>query len=189
MRYLTGEYYREDSKLVRSMKAWQLTHLWTTERPSRRLRIVAYSPRRGVGWILTWQDTESEPLTGVIPEVLKTLQASRGKPQAPMTAEDEAEAKRKKERQEVWERYERREDERNIAQAIKESQQQLSEITESWGKSMVVERFFDDVEDRLAEATDEERQLLNERVKLARRMMGSIDPPEFIKNWRTPVER
>lgn len=89
----------------------------------------------------------------------------------------------------MWERYERREDERKIAQAIKESQQQLSEITESWGKSMVVERFFDDVEDRLAEATDEERQLLNERVKLARRMMGSIDPPEFIKSWRTPVER
>jgi hypothetical protein len=51
---------------------------------------------------------------------------------------------------------------------------------------MVVERFFNDVEDRLAEATEEERQFLKERVKLARQMMGSIDPLEFIKNWRAP---
>ncbi|MBB6488915.1 hypothetical protein [Rhizobium lusitanum] len=191
MRYLNGEYHREDSKLVRSMKSWQLTHSWTTEQdmPSGRFRIVAYSPKRGVDWTLTWQDTESEPLTGVIPEILRTLQASTDKLQALMTAEDEAEAKRKKERQEEWERYERREDERKIAQAIKESQQQLSEIIDSWGKAMVVERFFTDVEDRLAEATDEERQLLNERVKLARRMMGSIDPLEFIKNWRAPGDR
>ncbi len=191
MRYLNGEYYREDSKLVRSMKAWQLNHSWTTEQdmPSGRFRIVAYSPKRGVDWTLSWQDTESEPLTGVIPEIIETLQASRDKLQALMTAEDEAEAKRKKERQEEWERYERREDERKIAEALKESQQQLSEIIESWGKAMIVERFFNDVEDRLVEAAEEQRQFLEERVKLARRMMGSIDPLEFLKNWRAPGDR
>ncbi len=191
MRYLNGEYYREDSKLVRSMKSWQLTHSWTTEQdmPSGRFRIVAYSPKRGVDWTLTWQDTESEPLTGVIPEILRTLQASRDKLQALMTAEDEAEAKRKKERQEEWERYERREDERKIAEAIKESQQQLSEIIESWGKAMIVERFFSDVEDRLANAAGEQRQFIEERVRLARQMIGSIDPLEFLKNWRAPGDR
>ncbi|MDV4164401.1 hypothetical protein R1538_25140 [Rhizobium leguminosarum] len=191
MRYLNGEYYREDSKLVRSMKAWQLTHSWTTEQdmPSGRFRIIAYSPKRGVDWALSWQDAESEPLTGVIPKVAETLRASSDKLQALMTAEDEAEAKRKKERQEEWERYERREDERKIAQSIKESQQQLAEIIESWGKAMVVERFFNDVGDRLAEAADEQRQLLEARVKLARQMMGSIDPLEFIKNWRAPSDR
>ncbi|MBX4969027.1 hypothetical protein [Rhizobium binae] len=152
-------------------------------------RIVAYSPKKGVDWTLSWQDTESEPLSGVIPEIIETLQASRDKLQALMTAEDEAEAKRKKERQEEWERYERREDERKIAQAIKESQQQLAEIIESWGKAMVVERFFTDVEDRLAEATNEKRPFLEERVKLARQMIGSIDPLEFIKNWRAPGDR
>lgn len=191
MRYLSGDYHREDSKLVRSMKAWQLTHSWTTEQdmPSGRFRIVAYSPKRGVDWNLSWQDTESEPLTEAIPKIVESLPASKDKLQAMMTAEDEAEAKRKKERQEEWERYERREDERKIAQAIKESQQQLAEIIESWGKAMVVERFFNDVENRLAETADEQRQFLQERVKLARGMMGSIDPLEFIKNWRAPGER
>lgn len=191
MRHLSGEYYREDSKLVRSMKAWQLTHSWTTEQdmPSGRFRVVAYSPKRGVDWALSWQDTESEPLTGVIPRIAEALRASRDELQALMTAEDEAEAKRRKERQEEWERYERREDERKIAQSIKESQQQLAEIIDGWGKATVVERFFNDVEDRLAEAADEQRQFLEARVKLARQMMGSINPLEFLKNWRAPSER
>jgi len=191
MRYLSGEYYREDSKLVRSMKAWQLTHSWTTEQdmPSGRFRLVAYSPKRGVNWALSWQDTESESLAGAIPKIAETLRASRDKLKALMTAEDEADAKRKKERHEEWERYERREDQRKLSQAIKESQQQLAEIIENWGKAMVVERFFTDVEDRLAEVADEQRQFLEERVKLARQMMGSIDPLEFVRNWRAPDDR
>lgn len=84
MLYLSGEYYREDSKLVRSMKAWQLTHPWTTEQdmPSGRFRIVAYSPKRGVDWAMSWQDTGSEPLTGVIPKIAEALRASRDKLQA-----------------------------------------------------------------------------------------------------------
>ncbi len=71
--------------------------------------------QRGVDWAVSWQDTESEPLTGVIRKIAETLRASRDKLQTLMTAEDEAEVKRKKERQEEWERYERREDERKIA--------------------------------------------------------------------------
>jgi hypothetical protein len=31
MRYFNGDYHREDSKLIRSAKSWQLTHSWTTE--------------------------------------------------------------------------------------------------------------------------------------------------------------
>jgi len=191
MRYLGGDYYREDSKLVRAMKAWQLTHSWTTEQdmPSGRFRIVAYSPKSGVDWSLNWQDTETEPLTRTIPKIAETLRSSRDKLQALMTAADEAEAKRKKERQEEWERYERREDERKVAQAVRDSQQQLSEIIESWGKAMVVERFFTDVETRLAEVDDERRQHLEERVKLARQMMGSIDPLVFLQNWHAPDDR
>lgn len=157
--------------------------------PSGRFRIVAYSPKRGVDWAMSWQDTESEPLTGVIAKVAQTLRASRDKLQALMTAQDGAEAKRKKERQEEWERYERREDQRKIAEALKESQHQLSEIIESWGKAVIVERFFSDVEDRLVNAAGEQRQFLEERVNLARQMIGSIDPLEFLKNWRAPGDR
>lgn len=32
MRYLNGEYHREDSRLIRAAKSWQLTHSWTDDR-------------------------------------------------------------------------------------------------------------------------------------------------------------
>jgi hypothetical protein len=157
--------------------------------PSGRFRIIAYSPKNGVEWSLSWQDAETEPLTKAIPNIVETLRAAGNKLQTLMTAEDEAEARRKKERQEEWERYQRREDERKVAQAIKDSQQQLAEIIESWGKAMVVERFFSDVEQRLEGVDEALRQHLEERLKLARQMMGSIDPLDFMANWRAPDDR
>lgn len=124
-----------------------------------------------------------------IPNIVETLRASRDKLQALMTAEDAAEAKRKKVQQEEWERYERREDERKVAQAIRDSHQQLTEIIESWGRAMVVERFFQGIETRLTNAGEEQRRVLAERVTLARQMMGNIDPLEFLQNWRAPDDR
>ncbi|WP_085026184.1 hypothetical protein [Ensifer aridi] len=191
MRYLNGDYHREDSKLVRSAKPWQLTHSWTTEQdmPCGRFRIIAYSPKNGVDWSLSWQETEHEPLGKMISKIVETLQATKDKLQRLMTAEDEAEAKRKKEREEEWERYERREDARKAAQALTDSRQQLAEIIEKWGKAMTIERFFADAEDRLRGADEERRQRLKERLSLAREMMGSLDPLDFIEQWVAPEER
>lgn len=73
MRYLNGDYHREDSRLIRSAKSWQLTHSWTREQdmPSGRFRIIAYSPKKGVKWHVSWQDTEQEKLGTLIPKSSK----------------------------------------------------------------------------------------------------------------------
>ncbi|WP_323688332.1 hypothetical protein [Rhizobium sp. AN69] len=191
MRYVNGDYYREDSKLIRSLKSWQLTHSWTTEQdlPSGRFRIVAYSPKPGVDWTHQWQDSESEEVSNKIPEIVQALRAAKGKLHAMMLAEDEAQAKRKKEQEEEWERYRRREDTRQVEQAFQTSQKQLAEIIDSWGRAMVVERFFADAEVRLEDAEEERKQRLKERLALARQMMGSVDPLDFIDNWQAPEDR
>ncbi|MGW6780832.1 hypothetical protein ACWF50_22760 [Brucella pseudogrignonensis] len=134
MRYVNGDYYREDSKLIRSMKSWQMTNSWTTEQdmPSGRLRIIAHSPKRGVEWSAHWQDTLDEPLEKAISAIVEKLHASHDHILKLMIAEDVAEAKRKKEREEEWERYERREDARKVALALADSQQQLAETIEKW---------------------------------------------------------
>ncbi|MEJ7015737.1 hypothetical protein [Sinorhizobium meliloti] len=77
----------------------------------------------------------------MIPNIVETLLAAKDKLQSLMTAEDEAAAKRKREWEEEWERYERREDARKAAQAVTDSRQQLAEIIDTWGKAMTVERF------------------------------------------------
>lgn len=72
MRYINGDYYREDSKLVQSLKPWQLVNSWTTEQdmPSGRFRIIAYSPKNGVDWSVSWQDTEQVSLASIIPNIV-----------------------------------------------------------------------------------------------------------------------
>lgn len=81
IRYLNGDCHREDSRLVRSAKPWQLTHSWTTEldMPSGRFRIIAYSPKRGVDWSVSWQETEQEALGTMIPKIVEKFQAAKDK--------------------------------------------------------------------------------------------------------------
>jgi len=191
MRYFNGDYHREDSKLIRSAKSWQLTHSWTTEQdmPCGRFRIVAYSPKKGVNWSRSWQETEQQSLEGLIPEIVETLGASKVDLQRLMDAEEAAEEQRKKEQKERWERYEREEDARKTAQAHADSRQQLAEIIEKWGKAMTIERFFADATERLKSADDARRQRLEERLTLARAIMGSVDPLDFIESWVAPEER
>jgi hypothetical protein len=191
MRYLNGDYHREDSSLIRSAKAWQLTHSWTTEQdiPCGRFRVVAYSPKKGVDWSVSWQETEQQLLGTLIPRIVETLRASKNNLRRLMDAEDAAEAKRKKEWEEEWERYERQEDTRKTAQALTDSRQQLAEIIERWGRAMTVERFFTDAEERLKSTNGERRQRLEERLTLARAMMESVDPLDFIEKWLAPDER
>lgn len=191
MRYFNGDYHREDSKLIRSAKSWQLTHSWTTEQdmPCGRFRIVAYSPKKGVNWSRNWQETGQQSLERLIPEIVETLGASKVDLQRLMEAEEAAEEQRKKEQKERWERYEREEDARKTAQALADSRQQLAEIMEKWGKAMTVERFFADATERLKSADDDRRQRLEGRLALARAVMGSVDPLDFIESWLTPEER
>jgi transcription initiation factor IIE alpha subunit len=106
-----------------------------------------------------------------------------------MDAEDVAAAKRKKEREEEWERYLRQEDARETAQALADSRKQLAEIIDRWGRAMTVERFFADAEERLKGANEERQQRLQERLTLARAMMESVDPLDFIESWVAPEER
>ncbi|MBY3217753.1 hypothetical protein HFO21_25930 [Rhizobium laguerreae] len=76
-----------------------MTHSWTTEQDmpsSGRLRIIAYSPKKGVEWSARWQDTQEEPLEKVISTIVETLQASHDHILKLMIAEDAAEARRKK---------------------------------------------------------------------------------------------
>lgn len=147
------------------------------------------SPKKGVDWSVSWQETEQEALGTLIPKIVETLKAARDTLQRLMDTEDAAAAKRKKEREEEWERYLRQEDARKTAQALADSRQQLAEIIERWGRAMTVEQFFADAEERLKCATDERRQRLEERLTLARAMMGGVDPLDFIEGWVAPEER
>ena len=157
--------------------------------PSGRFRVIAYSPKKGVDWSVSWQETAQDALGTLIPKIVETLEVAKDNVQRLMVAEVVAAAKRKKEREEERQRYERREDARKTTQALADSRQQLAEIIEKWGKAMMIERFFTDAQERLKCTNDERRQRLEKRLTLAKEMMGTVDPLDFIESWRSPEQR
>lgn len=191
MRYLDGSYVREDSKLVRSARPWQLTHSWTMEQdlPCGRFRFVAYSPLTNIEWSASWQDTQSADLKSLVPSIVSRLQSSEAELQGLIDAEAKAAAQRRKEWAEAQERYRRQEDRRAVEQALTDSKEQLAEIMEKWAAATAVERFFQEAERRLEQVDGERRVEIQTRLALARAMLGEHDPLMFLSDWLAPQER
>jgi hypothetical protein len=191
LRRIGNKYLREDSKEIRSAKAWQLANSWTTEQdlPCGRFRLVAYSPLHGVEWLHSWQETAKASLGGMIPDFLKKLENSQDEIQRLMTAADEAAARRQREWEEQQERWRMEEDQRRIKQADAESRKQLSDIMDRWATAVAVQRFFDEAEERASLVGEERHVRIMQRLALARAMLGPSDPLDYLEEWLAPEER
>jgi hypothetical protein len=103
-------------------------------------------------------------------------------------AEQRAEAQRR-----AWEeqntRWKHEEDQRRIADSIKESREQLAQVIQSWATVMSIEQFLKGIEDRAVALPEAQRWQVLGRLQLAREFIGTQDPLEFFSSWKTPEER
>jgi hypothetical protein len=76
-----------------------------------------------------------------------------------------------------------------VAQSIKESREQLAKVIEDWARVVGLEKFFAGVESRAHDLPEEQRQEVLKRLALAREFVGTQDPLDFFRSWRTPIER
>lgn len=151
--------------------------------------MVAYSPHPGVEWQLTWQETSKRSFDRAFGEVIRKLEGSVEELKALMDAADDEAARKKREQELQWERWRREEDKRSEAKARSESLQQLSDIMADWTKALSVEMFFVEAEKRMQMVDGERRVHLEARLRLARSMLGDLDPLSFIDQWVSPEER
>ena len=190
MRYVNGKYIRE-SEYVPPKTRRYVDHAWTTTRdlPSGRMRLLVYSPYRSVSWSATYQETKARTLTQDIPQIMKSIEREV----APMI-EKMQEADRQAE---IWrlerlaeeERRRQEDDRRRIALSVKESREQLEQVIQAWSKVIRLEDFFRGVEDRAQHLPESERRDVLERLRLAREFVGTQDPLDFFRGWKTPLER
>lgn len=190
VRYVNGKYIRE-SEYIPPRSRYRADHSWTTTRelPSGRMRIVAYSPYGGVNWSAKWQETKSGLLRSQIRTIVESLEAA-----APelVTKVEEAEreaAIRHQQWLEQHERWQREEDRRRIQESIDNSKNELRQVIERWSDVMSIERFLAGVERRANDLSGPDRGHVLERLALARAFLGSQDPLDFFRNWKTPEER
>ncbi len=60
---------------------------------------------------------------------------------------------------------------------------------EQWAWVVSLEQFFAGVQSRAQDLPEEQRQEVLNRLELAREFVGTQDPLEFFRAWKTPVER
>ena len=73
-------------------------------------------------------------------------------------------------------------DQRQITRPIKESRDDLEQVIKSWAAVV-------SVEERASALPEGRKAQLLERLQLTRRFIGTRDPLEFIRSWKTPNER
>lgn len=191
VRYVNGEYVREQDYVPPKRGRYASDHSWTTKKdfPTGRLCLQAYSPYPRTKWVNHWRETKSHDLGSQIKKIIKELEvaavivarlAEEGERQA------ELERRQWEAQQEQWRREEA---ERLAAKALKDSRENLLRIINVWAESNRIEQFFLDAERRTANLSDNERLKVLERLKRARELVGSVDVLEHFMVWRSPDER
>lgn len=191
LRYVNGRYVRESDYKPPKASARYVEHSWTTTKdiPCGRLRLVVYAPYPGVSWSMLFQESKDRALTTEIAKIVKSIENSvEVVVEKVKEAEREAEIRRK-EWAEQQERWRQEEDQRRVAESIKESREQLSRVIENWGRVVSLEQFFVGIEKRVLNLPEDQRPELLKRLALAREFVGTQDPLDFFRSWKTPVER
>ncbi len=191
LRYVNGRYVRESDYKPLKASARYFDHSWTTTKdiPCSRLRLVVYAPYSGVSWSVLFQESKDRALTQDIPKIVESIENSTDV-LAEKVKEEERQAELRRQEWEVrQERWRNEEDTRRVAQSIKESREQLVKVIEEWAKVVSVEQFFESVQRRVQSLPDKPRQDVLQRLTLAREFLGTDDPLDFFRSWKTPVER
>lgn len=181
--------YIRETEYLANLRRYRQHHTWTTTRdlPCGRLRIVAFSAE-GVKWSRNWQEKGAttidaslhriaREIRGAVPEIIVMVEEARRQAEIRHQEFLAAEDRRK-----------RQEDRRRIEESTKVSREALGQVIERWADRMAVERFLDELARSIERLPGEERAAMVERLKLAREFMGTVDPLEFFRCWKTPRE-
>lgn len=181
--------YIRESEYRANPRKYRQHHTWTTNQdlPCGRLRLVAYSADAN-GWSRTWQEKGTTTLEASLPRIAKEIRAA-----VPYVITLVEEARRQAEvRHQEWlaqkERLAREEDRRRIEESTKQSRQALGQVIDRWADRMAVERFFEEMARSIEQLPNGDRAEMQERLRLAREFMGSVDPLDFFRGWKIPSE-
>ncbi|MEZ0003231.1 hypothetical protein [Sinorhizobium fredii] len=191
IRFVGGKYIREADYVAPTNTRSGSSYSWTTpsEMPSGRLKLVAYCPYRKVSWVQEWKETSKAPLDKRIPEIIRGIENAAIDLVAKLEEADRQAEIREREWQEAQERYRREDDRKKVEQSIKESRDELTQVIQRWAHVVSIEQFLRGVEERAVSLAQDEGARVLERLDMVRGFLGTQNPLDFIKSWKTPMER
>lgn len=189
--YLDGKYIPIATYLKNPLIKHKSTFSWTSSQntPSGRLCIQAYSTYPGTKWVKQWREGKpgefSKTLKSIVSELCDSVDVIS---QVTKFAMEEAE-QRRIEWEATRERWDREAEEQRRAKNLKDSQDELLSIIESWAEAKRIDEFFKDAQLRANDLSVEDRQSIEARLTEARKLLGTLDALERFKQWKSPEER
>ena len=185
--YLDGDYIRLSEYTPAHQRKARYHHTWESIREygSRRLCLMFYSHGK---WLYKFKEVEGNLLDGKVSEILQYLKDSV----PDLLAVKERLRLEREQREREWEEEKRlREVEREkalIEDAHQTSTAHIEKIIKDWGEAVRVHNFFNSIEQDIQKLDEPRRSQLAERTRLARDLVGTIDPLEYMAAWKTPNE-
>lgn len=185
--YADGKYIRQSLYTPELQKKYKYHHTWETKKDfaTGRLCLMVYSYDK---WVHRWTETNSKSLEAQIPNVLQVL-----KKQVPDLLEVKARLKRDAEqRAKDWEestkRWEIEREQSIIKKATDQSKEWVEKIIVAWTETVRVHDFFTSLEREINQQDDSRKAYLLERAKLAKELIGTVSPLDFLAKWEAPEE-
>lgn len=191
VRYVDGKYIREKDYVPSKRRGYGFDRGWKTKKDfsTGRLRLQAYSPYPRAEWVYRWQETNNRDLVSQTKAIVKELERATVEI-ARLVEEGERQAEIERREWEAQQEERRREEaERRAAEALKKSKEELLQIIAGWAEANRIEQFFQDAERRAAKLSGDKKLKMLERLKLARKLVGSVDALDHFMAWRSPDER
>jgi hypothetical protein len=191
MRYVNGKYVpASDYKPPKQSRHFVDTS-WTTtmEKPTGRLRLVAYSPHQLVSWSQSWQEGAKTQLVDQIPSIVRAMDGIADDLHSRLLVAREEYNRKYREYLAEEERRRRAEDRARITAVRKESLQQLSDLIRAWSKANATEHFFSDLQRKAECVPEASRAAVIQRIELARSLVGERDALEAFGAWLAPDQR
>lgn len=187
-RYVNGSFIKE-ADYIPPRNSRQYT--WTAKHdfPTGRLCLQAYSPYSRVSWIKQWREEKNKDLNTQVHKIIRELKKAAPNI-ARLVEKEEIQAEiERKEWEAERERWRKEEEERRAAKALNESRTDLLNIIAKWAEANRIEQFFREAEQKISELDECERLYLMDRLNRARQIIGSINPLDYFKIWKSPNER
>lgn len=185
--YAGGDYIRESLYTPELRNKFRYHHSWETKMdfPTGRLCLMVYSYDR---WVCRWTETKGRQLEAQIPKVLETLNNKIPE----LLNVRERLRKERKQRAIEWEeskkQWEIEREQSLVKEATNKSKDWIEKIIVNWSDAVRVHDFFTSVEREIAVQDDSRKAYLEERVRLAKDLIGTVDPLDFLAQWETPDE-
>ena len=189
--YVDGKYLPVRDLSDLQLRRFTGTHHWRSkeEHASGRICLQAYCPSWRVKWAKRWPEAKPGGFKSMVPQIVSELEGI-----APDLARQLEEARiQAEEEQRRWEEERRRQEEEAQRQrrekARQDAKRDLLAAIAAWDEARRISEFFSAAEAALKQALGGGDAAIAERIRMAKVLIGPIDPLLQLKSWKAPEER